>query len=344
MDKFEEIIKNSKKIFLCSHKFPDWDAVCSMLSMYDYLSKAYSDKEYGLYFAEENPYQSFSFLKNYEKIQWVKDIVDIINDYDTLIFLDGNTIDRFAHEEEKIDLSKFKSICIDHHPNQADNFTLDFSEVGAASCSQLIYKYFFRNRKELLDREVAEVILTGILGDTGTFRYLSYKSSETFTIGKELIDFGKFDVQTLELRLSQMEPDEFELLKLMIAKTTNVELQGKPPFTYSYLPLEVRNKFDSELIKSANAKYKNIILRQVKNHNWGFVVTPDYEDTLGISFRSTPGGPNVRKLAEAFNGGGHFMAAGGNYQVNDKVKDSEDLCKLLVEYIKNNDLEMTESF
>lgn len=344
MDQFHEILKNSKKVLLCSHKYPDWDAVCSLLSMYDYLSKTYPNKEYGLYFSEKSPYNSFSFLKNFEKIQWISDIPDIVKDYDTLIFLDGNTLDRFAHEEEKINLSSFKSICIDHHPGTPENFDLSLIETDEASCSQIIYKLFFRNQKELLDREVAEVLLTGILGDTGTFRYINYKKADTLEFGKELIEFGKFDVQTLELRLSQFEDQEFELLKLMIANTKNVSLEGKPPFTYSYLPLKVFREYSIEEIKNANNKYKNMFLRQIKGHNWGFVVTPDHIDNVGISFRSTPGGPNVQLLAQNFKGGGHVMASGGSMLIEGDIKDSEDVCNLVIDYIKNNPLEMTDSF
>lgn len=341
MDKFQEIIKSSQKILITSHKFPDWDAVCSLLSMYDYLSKAYPEKDYGLYFSEKNPYESFNFLKNYEKIQWVEDIVSVINNFDTFIFLDGNTLNRFAHKEEKINLTKFKSICIDHHPGEPDNFNLSIIEINQASCSQLIYKTFFRGRNELLDREVAETILTGILGDTNTFSYINSAKSDTLLYGKELLDIGNFDLQTLELRLSQSTVREFELLRILINNTKNITIQGKPQLTYTFLPLSYFGRYSKEEIRNASAKYKNAILRQVNKHNWGFVITPDYEDTLGISFRSTPGAPNVQKLAQAFNGGGHVMAAGGSYEIDDKVKDSEDLVELILEYIKHNELELT---
>lgn len=341
MDKFIETIENSEKILLTSHIYPDGDAVSSLVSMYDFLAKTYPDKEYGLFITSEIEFKGYQFLKHGEKIKWVKDISEVVNNYQTLIFLDGNLVSRFSNESEKIDLTKFQTICIDHHAGSADNFTLNLSDINQASCAQLVYKLFFQNNKDKLDKEIAEAMMIGIITDTGTLKYINAQKTDTLTIAKELIEFGDFDLQILELKVSQFEDREFEILKMLIANTTNIEPENNPPLTYSFLPAEILNNYKIEEIKRANDKYKMIILRQVKNHNWGFVITPDSEKELSVSFRSTKGAPNVQLLAQNFNGGGHVMAAGGKIVLSPEVKNSEDACKIILEYIKNNSLVLT---
>src|SRR5690606_12688521 len=121
----------------------------------------------------------------FNEIEWIRDISDIVNNYDTLIFLDGNTLNRFTNESSKIDLQKFKRICIDHHTNPPDNFDLNLSETTQSSCAQLIYKLFYRGSK-FLNNEIAEILLTGMIADTGTFKYINYQKTNTFEYAKEL--------------------------------------------------------------------------------------------------------------------------------------------------------------
>lgn len=339
MDKFLEIISSSENVMIVSHIKPDWDAVCSMLAMYDYLKKAYPAKGYGLYLSnEKNP--QFDYLEGADKINWVRDISDVVANFDTIIFLDGNSVSRFSNEKEKIDLSKFKTICLDHHPNDPDKFDLDLSDTNAASVTQLVYKLFFRPQQNLLDKKIAEIILVGILGDTGTFRYINHKSSDTLTFAKELIDLGELEVQNVELPMTQMDEEEFELIKIFMENTVKVE-NSKANFMYSYIPTEFLDKYSLNTIRSAGDKFKVMFVRQIKGYNWGFIITPNSKTQLGISFRSTPGAANVREIAMNFGGGGHVLAAGGYMKVDDKITDSKEACEYLAEFINKSDLKLT---
>jgi len=345
MDKiqqFHEIISQAQNILVTSHIRPDPDAIGVALGMYAYLNKKYPQKNVAIYMTSEAT-DNWDFLKYADKLNWVDNIKPVLENFDTLIFLDGNSVGRFVEREpESVDLSKFKTICIDHHPNQPDPFTLDLSDITAASATELIYKLFFRSEPELLDSDIAKILMVGIMGDTGTFRYIKPANAETLVYAKELIDIGQFEIQDIDLHLSQFSEKEFELLQILIQNTKNVELPGIPPFTYSYLPMNILDKYSINAVKSASMVYKFNILRQIKGHNWGFIVTPDAADQIGISFRSTPGYPNAKVLANKFDGGGHIMAAGGKYMLKPGEKyDSVDLCEKIIETIKAGPLEMT---
>jgi len=338
--KLQEILENSRKIFICSHLSPDADAVCSLLATYDFLSKAYPDKEYGLYFSTEDKYEIFDSLKNFEKIQWVNDIADYVNQYDTLIFLDHNVVARFSKFPEKIDLTKFKSICIDHHPNVPEKFDYSFIDSTKGSCTQLVYQQLFKNSPQFLDREVAEIILLGIMGDTGTFRYIDYRSTESLDVTKEILLSQKLSLSDISLKIDQITEREFEIVSELFKNFKLMTLERNKPFVYSYVPFSILNKYKLSEIKTAADSFKFSFLRKVKGYNWGFVVHPDSEKSLTVSFRSALGGPNVSKIAQVFGGGGHVMAAAGHMPVSNLLQDSPDLCALVIEYIRSNELEL----
>lgn len=341
MDKFHEIILGAKNILITSHVKPDWDAVSSVLATYDYLVKMYPEKNSKVFLNGAKNLAFDVFDKN-DQINWVPDISEAVHEFDTIIFLDGNSLKRFSKNPDKIVLNNFKTVCIDHHPGEPDNFDLNLSDIKQASAAQLTYKLFFREKPELLSKEIAETILRGIIGDTGTFRFLDYQRSDTFIYVKELIDIAQTDVQILELPMNSMTPKEFELFQLLIKNTVNVELSDKPSLSYSFIPVGIfKEGYSKSEIRNAGEKYKTTILRQLSGHNWGFIVTPNSEDEVSASLRSTSGLVNVNKIASKLGGGGHVLASGVEFKIDGvEYKDSVDVCNTLVEYIKNNELEL----
>lgn len=166
MEQLNTILSSAKKVFITSHLKPDPDALGSLLGVYDYVVKKYPQVTIDAYLTGEADL-TFTYLKSFNKIKWVEDVADFVSDYDTLIFVDASTISRFTDFAEKIELGKYQSICIDHHKNPPDSFTLNLSDSNKPAASQLVYELLFRNNKDLLDPGVAEVLLTGIMGDTG---------------------------------------------------------------------------------------------------------------------------------------------------------------------------------
>ncbi len=119
-------------------------------------------------------------------------------------------------------------------------------------------------------------------------------------------------------------------------------MEGIPPLTFSFLPISTLDKYSVPEVKKAGETYKLNILRQIKGHNWGFVITPNSKKQLGISFRSTPGGPNVRLLANKLGGGGHDLAAAGKIIVDGvQIKESPDGVAFILNLIKDEGVTLT---
>jgi nanoRNase/pAp phosphatase (c-di-AMP/oligoRNAs hydrolase) len=254
-----------------------------------------------------------------------------------------NTWNRASYTPELIDPGKFTTICIDHHPNEPDPFDLDLSDVNAASATQRVYTLFLRDEKEtLVIPEIAKLLMYGLLADSGSFRYVNVAKADTLMIAHELVKLGNLDIQLLEDDIEQLSVEEFEVVQTYVRNMKNIELSGIPPLSYSFIPRDYYGKYSEGVLKNAGMRFKHLFIRQIKGHNWGFVVSPYANGEINVSFRSKPGAPNIRDLAVLFGGGGHIRAASGFYdpRPGEENIDSEEVCQRVIEVIKNTKLKM----
>jgi len=339
-EEFDQLVAYQQNIVITAHTNPDEDAVCSALAVYEYIYRKWPEKNIRIVISDQTN-DNWKFLANADKIEWVENLADHLEGVDLVVFLDGNSRKRFSPTPERIDLAQFKSVCIDHHPTNPDNFTLNLSDLSAVATCQIIADVLFVNDNDL-DKDLVEILLIGVLGDSGNFRYFSYQNSSGLETVKRLIDVGKIEIQSLLLKTDKISETEFEIIKILVSNTTNVELSGVPNLTYSYLPRSVLKQFqDKSIISQAYHRYLYLFIRQIETHPWGFVVVPERDNEFRISFRSTPGAPNVKQLAEIFNGGGHYLAAGGKYLAKEGEEvDAKNVCEEVLKVIKAAELEL----
>ena len=187
---------------------------------------------------------------------------------------------------------------------------------------------------------MAEIYLLGILGDTGNFAYLKPHQSKTLLIAKRLIEIGKIEIQEFQSRYRTLSDRVFTLIQELIKNTRYHQINNWPNFQTSYLDRQFRKSgdyIDSE-VSEASHIYMAHYLRVIKDHPWGFVVTPKDNGDCGMSLRSLPNGVSVRDIVEKMGiGGGHDRAAGSTFKKKDtdtvKVKDC---MKQVMEWMKKN--------
>jgi nanoRNase/pAp phosphatase (c-di-AMP/oligoRNAs hydrolase) len=110
--------------------------------------------------------------------------------------------------------------------------------------------------------------------------------------------------------------------------------------TCTYVDNDVLAKYGSEVGKGGSVAYMVYFLRKIGGYGWGFVVRPVNEKEFSLSFRALPGTVDCQKIAQAFNGGGHKLAAGGEYKTDQKTS-AEEVCRLVIERIKEIKNEIT---
>lgn len=298
---------NSKRIIITGHKNPDEDSVSSILSIYYYLTEILKpEKEIKMIISSKKEYDNWNQFKNFEKIEFKKDLFDELEEDDLLIVVDGNEWKRFSSNPE---ISRFEpnTICIDHHQFEKNKFSLSLINKESTSTAELIYKVFFKKAK--LNKELCELLLLGIIGDTGNFLFIDSNSTESLDIGKRLIKEGDIDLQTFHSKFSSISKESIFAMKELIDNTTIIDNLNYPTFLYSYMENK-DNLFDETSIKDAKNTYMDFI-RKTYGIEWFFIVTPN-EKGSSLSFRSMPNSIDVNEVAKSLEvGGGHIRAAGG---------------------------------
>lgn len=338
-NKFEKLVSSSKSILITAHRSQDDDSVASVLSTYNYLTKNYPTKTIEIVYSGI-PISRYKTFNNYDRIRFVDDISSYIQDKDLLIFLDGSQYYRFTLYPENIGNFRGKTICIDHHSSPIDKFTLTLINTKSPSNAENIYHLFYKKQKTLDLKEI-EVLLLGILGDTGNFLYIRPDQISTFGIVKRLIKEGNVNLQEFLSRYSSISIKTFEIISELVKNTKNVSENNWPPFTYAFIHRDWLEKggFTDDQRNEASHLYMSNYLRLIEDHTWGFVLTPKPDGDFSFSLRSLPNSVNVRKIVEDMGiGGGHNRASGATFKAKSlgREVDVEYCLKQILEYLKNN--------
>ena len=129
-----------------------------------------------------------------------------------LIFcLDFNSLDRIDKMGEIINQMRVEIIMIDHHLDPEPFADYVLSDTTASSTCELIYDFIsLLGEKEVIDQTIGECLFTGILTDTGSFKYGT--SPKLFTIVADLISRGVDDYKLQDLIFNSFKEKSLRLL------------------------------------------------------------------------------------------------------------------------------------
>lgn len=196
------------------------------------------------------------------------------------------------------------TVNIDHHVDYKPFTDYFFRDVTASSTCELIYR-FIRAVKPtfILSPALSTAVYTGILTDTGSFRYRS-TTPAVHRVVAELMEAGA-DFERVHLKIYNSHTENRTRLQ---AYCISEYLRVLPEYRAAYLavPHEALMRFhyqegDTEGLVSYPLSIENI--------NLGVMILEN-RDMIRMSFRSIGRFP-ANKLAAHFNGGGHHNAAGG---------------------------------
>jgi phosphoesterase RecJ-like protein len=201
---------------------------------------------------------------------------------------------------------KVPFVMIDHHQKPDSYAIVTYSDTSIGSTCQMIYEFISSlGKKDLLDKTIATCLYTGIMTDSGSFRFPS-TTSTTHRIVADLIDLG---VNNSEIHNLVFDDNSFNRLQLLGRALQNMKVF--PEYKTAYTTLS-QNELDEFHYKKGDTEgFVNYGLT-IKGINFAaiFIENRD-ENSIKISFRSQ-GEFDVNQFSrENFNGGGHINAAGG---------------------------------
>ena len=295
LDHILEEIKNAKTIAILVHENPDGDAVGSALAME--LALKQLNKEADVIIPEFP--KEFEFLPDADKIKKETDVAS----YDLVLTLDcasikliNNCIDYFENAKTKV--------AIDHHSSNTMFADYNFVDQDAPACAQLLLVIFGYYNIEVT-KEIGTCILTGIITDTGGFRYEGV-TAETFRFVASLCEKGVKVSKVYQKVFASKTRAKFELHKIALDREEFLE-DGKIAFTYI-------TKADEEKVGAKNGDYDGIVEngRDVEGVEVSIFLR-ETDKGIKVSLRSKDY-VNVSEAATMFGGGGHVRAAGCNIQ------------------------------
>ena len=176
----EHALSAAKTAVILGHLNPDGDCVGSALGLYNYLTAQYPGLSVDIYL--DHPSAKFSYLKGFDKILCE---YEEGKSYDLCITTDSSDRERLG-----VFLPYFESagstICIDHHVTNRGFAEENIICPEASSASEVVYTLL---DEEKIDLAAAECLYTGIVHDTGVFKY-SCTSGKTMEIAGKLMDKG----------------------------------------------------------------------------------------------------------------------------------------------------------
>jgi phosphoesterase RecJ-like protein len=307
----EQLLSTPKKIAIIPHRSPDGDAMGSTLALYHFLLKS---GHFPVVIAPNEFPDFLAWLPSSESVLvYEKDrehTTQILKESALIFTLDFNALHRTGEMEQVLRKLSAPFIMIDHHQSPDTYATVTYSDTAFGSTCEMIYNFIVAlDKKELIDKTIATCIYTGILTDSGSFRFPK-TTPTTHRIVADLIELGAENTNIPSLLFDN---NSYESLQLLGRALANLKVFPEYKTSYTTLTQQELDTFhyvkgDTEGIVNYGLTIKGIVFAAI------FIEHKD-ENIIKISFRSQ-GDFDVNQFArEHFNGGGHINAAGGkSYQ------------------------------
>lgn len=304
----KSLLESPQKIVITTHHKPDGDAMGSSLGLYAFLIQ----KGHHVTVITPTDYPDFlHWLPNNSDVviytEAEEQAINLVNEADLIFCCDFNTLSRINELGEHIRNASAPKLMIDHHLEPEDFDSYRHWNINACAASQLVYD-FIKNELgegELINKDVATCLYTGIMTDSGSFRFPS-ATSEVYRIAADLIDLGAEHWRIHQLVYDNASENRLRFLGHCLSNK-----------------LEILRDFNTAIISVTSEELKEFAIATgdtegIVNYALSingiklaaFIV--DRTDKVKLSLRSTGDFPANEICKKYFEGGGHRNAAGGS--------------------------------
>ncbi len=307
IEQFYPILNQPFKAVITAHQKPDGDAMGSTLGLYHFL------KQLGHEVTVISPTNWAQFLDWMPGVDQVIDFEankneasQIVANADYVFCLDFNILHRTKHLEPIIRDSKALKILIDHHQQpDTPSFAYGISDVKMSSTCEMVYDFIVQSgHSNLINLDIATCLYTGLMTDTGSFRF----PSTTASVHKIVAHLKELGLQHAKIHENIYDNSTEGRLKFMGNAFLN-RMTVLPEFKTAIMAIPKTDVYKFELKTGDTEGLVNYLL-SIEGIKFAAIVI-DREEERKWSFRSK-GNFDVNIFARThFEGGGHANAAGG---------------------------------
>ena len=301
------LLEQRKNIIIVMHQKPDGDAMGSALGLFHFLVQlnhnvqVISPTNWARFF---NWMPGCELVTDYEATTLVA--TEIFNSADIVFCLDFNIAHRIKKMEQLLVNTPAIRVLIDHHEQPpADFFHYGISDSAKSSTCEMVYDFIMASPyAEFVNLNIAECLYTGLMTDTGSFRF----AGTTAHVHRIIAHFK--DLGLNHSRIHELVYDNFLEGRLRFIGNA---LLNRMEVLYEYntammaISKQDVQRFDIQtgdteglvnyLLSIEGIKLGALLIDRVEERKWSFRSKADFD---------------VNSFARKhFEGGGHKNAAGG---------------------------------
>ena len=305
IQEIKQLLAVPKYISILSHRNPDGDAIGSSLGLYHYLNqlghtvRVVLPSDYPLAFEWMPEVEDITIFDSYQDR-----CREIIEKSDLIFCLDFNSLDRIDKLGEAVHFKKCKKVLIDHHLDPENFADYVISDTAASSTCELVYEFISDlGDKNLINATVASCLYTGMMTDTGSFKYAT--NSRLFRQCAEMKSLGLDDYTIQDNIFNSLTEKQLRLMGHALANRMEI----LPEFKTGIIYLTKQDYADFDIQRGDTEGIVNQLMMMRKIKIACFIT--EQPTIVKISMRSK-GDFSVQEICQKhFNGGGHRNASGG---------------------------------
>ena len=307
-----DALSKTQQAVLITHHKPDGDAIGALLGLHLFC------RQMGLNTCPIVPSACPDYLQWMPGTDLLLDAeaaperaAKALEDADLLVCLDFSQWARTHHMENQLAHFHGNTVVIDHHLQPAGVFQLAYWDANACATAQLVFEWIQEcGKKETINPSIAELLYTGILTDSGGFRFSSVTPA-THQATASLIECGARPQEVYEKLFNRNRPERLRFMGYCMAEKM-VILESFPG---AYMAIAQQDVDRFQLQDGDTEGLVNQPLSIIGIQFSAVLREDTSEGLIKLSLRSKGAIP-VNELADRFfEGGGHKNAAGGRIKM-----------------------------
>jgi bifunctional oligoribonuclease and PAP phosphatase NrnA len=302
----KKLLDKPKRIFVTTHHKPDGDAMGSMLA----ISRILIQKGHTVSMVSPSDFGHY--------LQWMPDVENVLNfekksrqalDFlqkaEVIICLDFNHPDRVHALSNHLLNARGTKVVIDHHTEPHPFSDILISDTNSCATAELLFVVIDQIwGRDAIDQEMATCLYTGIVTDSGSFRFDNV-TRETHNIAGFLMEKG---IDNAAIHRNLYDNNPLQKLKFFgYCLSNKMVVMEDYKTAYIHVTHEELKKYnigtgETEGLVNYPLSIEGIVFA---------ALIIDRGEIVKLSFRSIGEFPANKFARSYFEGGGHFNAAGG---------------------------------
>jgi len=228
--------------------------------------------------------------------------------YDLIITLDTPSLAQLGsiYENNTDIFVSMPIVNIDHHVSNKRFGQINYIDVKAASTTEILFNYFqfIKKDQQIIDKDIATLLLAGIITDTGSFQNAN-TTPKSLEIAADLFDLGANQQAIIK---NIYKTKKLSTLKLWGRVLSN--LKHDPVHRIVWSPISQQDFKDTSATDKDTAGIIDELMSNTPGAEIFLLIKERENNILSGSIRTSSPDVSASQLASIYNGGGHAQAAG----------------------------------